>query len=129
VELVNHLLRKTGHFLGYATLSWLTFRGVMQTLAYRKQRSLMRLGRPSTSARRWRLRAAVVAVFVTFAIAGLDEFHQSYLPERTGVFSDVVLDTMGGIFAQALLLVYWINRKPDRALREQTTELETADAN
>jgi VanZ family protein len=129
VELVNHILRKTGHFVGYATLSWLIFRGSMETLAYRKERFLMRLGRPLKGERRWRLRAAVFAVFCTFVIAGLDEFHQSYLPERTGVFRDVILDTMGGIFAQTLLLVYWINRKPARVPAKATAALEATSSN
>src|SRR5262245_59816336 len=51
VELLNHLLRKTGHFIGYATLSWVAFRGWMETLTYRHERVLLRLGRPITARR------------------------------------------------------------------------------
>jgi VanZ family protein len=107
----NHALRKTGHFVGYATLSWFAFRGWMETLEYQRERFLVKAGRPVARQRRWHLRAAVLAVLVTAAVAGLDEFHQSFIRGRTGVFRDVVLDTMGGIFAQTLLLLYWTRRK------------------
>jgi VanZ family protein len=108
---LNHLLRKTGHFIGYATLSWFAFRGWMETLAWQRERYLLSIGRPVEEKRRWHLRAAILGVLVTIAVAALDEFHQSHLRGRTGVFRDVVLDTMGGIFAQCLLLLYWTRKK------------------
>ncbi len=107
VVYVNHVVRKTGHFLGYATLSWFAFRGWMATLAYQREQFLLRAGRPVALRRRWRLRAAALAVLCTIAVAGLDEFHQAFIPGRTGVFRDVILDTMGGVFAQILLLLWW----------------------
>jgi VanZ family protein len=124
VELVNHVLRKTGHFFGYATLSWLFFRGWMETLTYRHERLLIKLGHPIT-ARRWHLRAAVLAVLCTIVVASLDEFHQTYLPGRTGVFRDVVLDTMGGVFAQTLLLLYWSKRDLVRKSTEIPSKSDT----
>ncbi len=111
VYYVNFLLRKTGHFTGYATLSWFAFQGWMETLAYQRERWLRRLGRVEVSPRRWHFRAAALAVLVTFTVASLDEFHQSMLPGRTGALRDVILDTMGGIFAQILLLLYWSRKK------------------
>lgn len=108
---INAVMRKCGHFIGYATLSWFAFRGWMETLAYQREISLRKAGRTETVPRRWHLRAAVLAVLVTLAIAGLDEFHQASLPGRTGAVEDVVLDTMGGVFAQSLLLLYWTTRK------------------
>ena len=116
---INVVLRKTGHFLGYAALSWFAFRGWMETLAYQRERWLKKLGRAETSHRRWHLRAAVLAVLVTFAAASLDEFHQSILPGRTGTVRDVVLDTMGGVFAQVVLLFYW-TRRADEYSRDLT---------
>jgi VanZ family protein len=112
VELANHLLRKTGHFFGYGVMSWFAFRGWMETLAWQRERALFRAGRPIAGERRWHLRAAILAVLVTFAVASLDEFHQTRLPGRTGVFRDVILDTMGGVLAQILLLLYWTRPKP-----------------
>jgi VanZ family protein len=110
VVYVNHVLRKTGHFLGYATLSWFAFRGWMETLAYQREQFLLRAGRPIAHRRRWHVRAAALAVLCTIAVAGIDEFHQAFLPSRTGTFRDVILDTMGGVFAQILLLLWWTRR-------------------
>lgn len=115
VVFLNYLLRKTGHFVGYAILSWLAFHGWMETLAYRTERAIQRAGKKAVVPRRWHLRAAVLAVVCTFVVACLDEIHQSFIPGRTGVFHDVVLDTMGGIFAQFILLLYWtVKEKRDR---------------
>jgi VanZ family protein len=71
------------------------------------------------------LRAAVLAVLCTIVVASLDEFHQTYLPGRTGVFRDVVLDTMGGVFAQTLLLLYWSKRDLVRKSTEIPSKSET----
>ena len=98
---LNGILRKAGHFTGYGILSWVAFRGWTETLAYQIFRRKARV------IRRWHLRAAVLAVLCTMAVAALDEFHQSFLAGRTGVFHDVVLDTMGGVFVQFVLLFYW----------------------
>jgi VanZ family protein len=124
----NHVLRKTGHFIGYATLSWFAFRGWMETLAYQREKFLRRAARPVTHKRRWHLRAAVLAVLCTIAVAGLDEFHQTFIPGRTGVFRDVILDTMGGIFAQILLLLWWTQRPRKDARKSRRTELTIVDA-
>jgi len=114
---VNHLLRKTGHFVGYATLSWFAFRGWTATLRWLRQRSLLRARRSEEemehdrSLYRWHLRAAILAIVFTSVVACLDEFHQSFLPGRTGVFHDVILDSLGGIFAQIVVLLYWNIRR------------------
>jgi VanZ family protein len=39
-------------------------------------------------------------------VASLDEWHQSYLPSRTGSIHDVFLDTCAGIGAQILVLLW-----------------------
>jgi VanZ family protein len=121
VYYINFTLRKTGHFLGYATLSSFAFYGWMETLAYQRERWLRKLGRMETPPRRWHLRAAVLAVLVTFAAAGLDEFHQLALRGRTGSIRDVFLDTMGGVFAQILLLLYWTRKKSGRSQESHRT--------
>lgn len=125
---VNDVLRKTGHFVGYATLSWFAFRGWMETLAYQREQFLRRAGRRITYQRRWHLRAAVLAVLCTIAVAGFDEFHQSFIPGRTGVFRDVVLDTMGGIFAQTLLLLWWTRKARKDTAKNQSAELTVVSA-
>jgi len=53
------------------------------------------------------MRWASIAVFGTALVASLDEWHQSYLPTRTGTVHDVFLDTGAGIAAQ-LILFLWL---------------------
>jgi hypothetical protein len=47
-------------------------------------------------------------------VASLDEWHQSFLPSRTGTIHDVVLDTTAGLAAQILLFLWLRDEKSDR---------------
>ena len=87
----HHYIRKTGHVVGYFILSVLWFRAWRATL-----RS------PSW----WTLRWAAIAFFLSVLVASLDEWHQSFLPSRTGKFSDVVLDSSAAAAAQILIFFY-----------------------
>ncbi|MGA9071660.1 MAG: VanZ family protein [Terracidiphilus sp.] len=104
-EAIHHLIRKTGHFIGYGAFSLICFRALWITL------------RGATSRMSCQLRAHGSALLLTFVVAAADEFHQSYLPNRTGQFSDVLLDTCGGVaLCLALFLmmqmVDWIRNVP-----------------
>jgi len=94
-EVLHHYIRKTGHFLGYGSLGLAFLRAWLYTLERHR------------SVQGWRLRATAFAVASTALIAAGDEFHQSFLQSRTGVPSDVVLDTCG---AFALCLLVWLVR-------------------
>ena len=83
------LLRKTGHIVGYFTLSVLLFRSWRATFP-----------RLST---RWCLQWATVALLSTSLVAMLDEWHQSFLPSQTGTFRDAILDGTAGLVAQIAL--------------------------
>ena len=83
-------IRKTGHVFGYGLLSFLLFRAWRETL-------------PSMSAAKWTLRWAIVAVLGTILVASLDEWHQSFIPTRTGTPQDVLLDTCAGVGVQILV--------------------------
>lgn len=96
-ELVHMLFRKTGHFVGYATLSILLFRSWRGTFP-----------RLST---RWCLQWATLAFACTALVASLDEFHQTFLPSRTGTFRDVVLDSTAALVAQIVIFVILRNRE------------------
>lgn len=87
-------IRKGGHVFGYALLSFLLFRAWRETL-------------PSVKNAKWTLRWATIAVLGTALVASLDEWHQSYIPSRTGTPRDVLLDTCAGIAAQILIFL-WI---------------------
>ena len=97
------VLRKTGHFVGYATLSVLLFRSWRGTFP-----------RLST---RWCREWAILGLVCTALVSVLDEFHQSFLPSRTGTFHDVVLDSFAALVAQIVLFVI---------LRKRNTGIEGA---
>jgi VanZ family protein len=94
-EPIHAITRKTGHVVGYGTLS---------VLAFRSFRASSRL-----AGDRWSMAWARNAVLLTAFVASLDEWHQTFLPSRTGAFHDVVLDTSAAIAAQAL--IYLLVRK------------------
>ena len=96
------LLRKTGHFVGYFTLSVLLFRS-------------WRASFPRLSTR-WCLQWAALAFLGTSLVAMLDEGHQSFLPSRTGTFRDVILDSTAGLVAQIALfaILQWKSLRAKR---------------
>jgi len=85
------VLRKTGHFIGYFTLSALLFRS-------------WRASFPRLSTR-WCLQWAIVALFSTSLVATLDEWHQSFLPSRTSSARDVILDSTAALVAQIVIFI------------------------
>jgi VanZ family protein len=89
----HFLMRKGGHVFGYGLLSILFFRAFRETL-------------PTADGARWSLRWANIAVLGTLLVASLDEWHQSYIPTRTGTLHDVILDTSAGIAAQVVLFLF-----------------------
>jgi VanZ family protein len=91
--LIHHAIRKTGHFMGYGIFSLLCFRGFWLSLK----------AAPSQISRQ--LWAHGLAILATFLVASADEFHQSFLPNRYGQFSDVMLDTCGAVALCFLLFL------------------------
>ena len=89
-EVWHHYIRKSGHVVGYAILSILLFRAWRATWS-------------AESDPRWTVRWASIAIVGTVIVASLDEWHQSFLPSRTGRWQDVVLDTCAGVGAQVVL--------------------------
>jgi VanZ family protein len=93
----HHYLRKTGHVIGYGMLSLLLLRGWRATFEH--TRALL-------------LRAALLSWLGTVSVAALDEWHQSYIPSRTGTWRDVTLDTVSGV-AFLLIAYFWLRRSPE----------------
>lgn len=91
--LIHHVIRKTGHFMGYGTFSLVCFRCVW--MEFQGSASLLLR----------RLRAHGLAILSTFLVASADEFHQSFLPNRTGQFRDVLLDSCGALVLGLLLFL------------------------
>ena len=90
----HHYLRKTGHVVGYGMLSLLLLRGWRATL-----------GRVHTLL----LRTALLSWLGTACVAALDEWHQSFIPSRTGTVWDVALDTAAGV-AFLVVAYLWLRR-------------------
>lgn len=80
-NLVHLLARKAAHLTEYAVLGLLVFRA-------------LRLSCP-TLVRRSAWSVGVAALMVAAAFAGIDEFHQSFVPGRTPAVTDVLIDTCG----------------------------------
>lgn len=108
-EFIHHFIRKTGHFMGYGLFCLVCFRGFWIELQ----------GRASRLSRQ--LRAHGLAILATFAVAGADEFHQSFLPNRCGQFSDVVLDTCGGVALGLVLFLVMQAADWRRQARERSS--------
>jgi VanZ family protein len=86
LETIHHLIRKGAHVFEYAVFSLLVLHGF---LAGRKQ---------------WLWACAAYTTLVVASYAGLDEFHQSFVPGRGASVWDSALDTAAGV---AALLIAW----------------------
>jgi VanZ family protein len=93
----HFFIRKSGHFIGYFMLSWLLFRAWRDTLPFQGSR--------------WSMQWARISFFMTALVACLDEWHQSYIPSRTGNLHDVLLDSTAALIAQLVIFLILRNRK------------------
>ncbi|MCU1307386.1 MAG: hypothetical protein JWN45_2081 [Acidobacteriaceae bacterium] len=96
-EFLHFLVRKSAHFIAYATLSGLFFRA----------------WRGSSHSDGWRWRWMLLALAVCLLTSSADEIHQLFTPGRTGVAKDVLLDMIGAFFMQ-LVIVAAISGKRNR---------------
>lgn len=94
----NYYIRKFGHVVGYFALSLLLFRAWKATI-------------PVQGAR-WSIEWARIAFFMTALVASLDEWHQAFIPSRTGNLHDVVLDSSAAFAAQLLIFLWFYFRRP-----------------
>lgn len=89
----HFVLRKIGHVIGYGILSSLLFRAWRATI-------------PVRCTPRWSIVWARTAFSMTMLVASLDEWHQTFLPSRTGTMRDVLLDSAAALAAQVLLFLF-----------------------
>jgi len=86
---LHHLFRKCCHMMEYSLLAVLAWRAVRQ---------------PQKKVRRpWRRDEAGLALAIVLLYAASDELHQVFIPGRTGQFSDVIVDVIGGSIGLTLL--------------------------
>jgi VanZ family protein len=105
----HFFLRKSGHVIGYGILSILLFRAWRATI-------------PVTGNPRWAWGWSLDAVLMTTLVASLDEWHQFFLPSRTGTVRDVVLDSAAGVAAQ--VVVFLVCRGWKAPALSQSTSLQ-----
>ena len=124
VELLNTVLRKTGHFLGYAMLSALVLLALRNT---NRDRLRYLLRRPWGIYLRdyWRAEWALLGILLTVVTAAFDEIHQTFIPSRTGRWQDVMLDSCGAIVIQALLYLWSTRTLRQRRVAEPQAEFSS----
>ena len=97
---LHHIIRKCGHFIGYGLVGLAWLRAWWMTLP----RSRF-------------FHDALLALLGTALVASCDEWHQTFLPNRTGTPWDVLLDCCGAITLQIMVYVYMRTFKPKRLAR------------
>ena len=88
LRLMHIGIRKLAHVTEFGLFSITVFHGI-------------RRGRSG-----WRFKWALATLVIAVAYAGLDEWHQSFVPLREARVRDVAIDALGAIFAQALVWFY-----------------------
>lgn len=63
----------------------------------------------------WRFRWALATLVIAVTYAGLDEWHQSFVPVRQASARDVAIDALGALLAQVLVWAYAYWRQLHRA--------------
>ena len=99
-DIIHHVIRKSGHFIGYGLLGLAWLRAWWMTLP----RSVF-------------VQDALLALLGTAMTASADEYHQSFLPNRTSSPWDVLLDCCGAISLQLLVYVFMRIFKPKKLTR------------
>jgi VanZ family protein len=97
IQQVHNFVRKSAHFTEYAILALLTARALRTSGLAALRRSW------------WPASFVFVA-----AVALVDEYHQSFLPSRTGTIYDSLLDMTGGAVALTCLALWLTVRRRRR---------------
>ena len=103
IDAIHYIFRKCGHLSEYGVLALLLWRALGNT---RRQSAETRLRQSVQGS--WQWNDAGLAIFIVFLSAALDELHQSFVPERTPLISDIFIDTCGGA---AAILTLWVLRR------------------
>jgi VanZ family protein len=91
VEQIHHMFRKCCHLGEYAVLGSLLWRAIRKP--------------DKKNPRPWNWIETGLALSIVFFYAATDEFHQIFVPTRTPLISDVLIDTAGGAIG---LVLFWI---------------------
>ena len=97
---IHHYIRKSGHFIGYGLIGLAWLRAWWMTLPHSRF-----------------LTDATLALFGTALVASCDEWHQTFLPNRTGTPWDVLLDCCGAFTLQLFVYLFLRGFRPRRLAR------------
>lgn len=98
----NVLVRKGAHFTEYAILAVLCYRAVSVDLKAEK--------------------AMIIVIVICFLYAGSDELHQYFVGGRGARFSDVLIDTVGGITGTAI--AYGFTKRSEKKNAKRETKVQ-----
>lgn len=104
LEIVNHIIRKTAHFMEYAVLA--------VTIVFHLWV--------------WKMKYKWIFLFSSLfsaLYAATDEFHQTFVPGRGGQFKDVILDSCGALTGALLSCVLIIMIEGRKKRKEQKVRL------
>jgi VanZ family protein len=92
LQLLNFLLRKLAHLTEYAIFAELLYASLV-----------------GADELEWRPRTMLWSALIAGAYSLTDEFHQSFVPNRTASLADCALDTAGALLG--LLVLYLVMRR------------------
>jgi VanZ family protein len=94
---IHHIFRKCCHLAEYAIFGLLVFRA---------------LSHAKTDLPPWSWPRVGGTLLIVFLYASSDEYHQSFVPTRTPLFSDVCIDTSGAALGLLAAWLYHCCRAP-----------------
>ena len=83
IDILNFIVRKTAHITEYLILTLITISLLKE---YTKEEKIIIL----------------LSIIICFTYACTDEIHQAFIPGRSSLFNDVLIDTLGGLIASIL---------------------------
>ena len=92
VEFISFLVRKGAHVVVFFVLAILFINAILASNLFKKISH-----------------SYICAIILSFLYACLDEFHQSFVPDRNMSFGDVVIDTVGACLGLAIF--YSVSKK------------------
>ena len=95
VQWINHIVRKNAHFIAYLVL------GIFLVNAFYLNGS-----------RGWK--AFILALLISSLYAASDEFHQTFVPGRSGELRDVMIDTAGALTGIGMYMIMWMRFKKEK---------------
>jgi VanZ family protein len=99
-ERIHHYIRKSGHFIGYGLVGLAWLRAWWFSIPHSRF-----------------LQDSLLAMAGTALVAAADEYHQSFLPNRTSSIWDVLLDCCGALAMQLVVYLFMRIARPKRLRR------------